>query len=334
MNDDIGPIIEDQFSRLLGRIVDRAAIRAAEGAETPAGLWRAVEEAGVPLALVSEAGGGIGLAPTTAFNLISIAAYHALPLPLGETMAAAGLLDRALTGPATLASFSGLAAKRAPYGADAAHVLCALERGWILAPASCVEARRGANLAGEPRDDLRIAAGAGEPVDAPAWLGPDGLDAVGALVRAAQMRGAMRRAVEMSLSHAREREQFGRPIARFQAVQHMLADAAGQSLAAGALVDNAAEAWGDPDFAFRAALAKSRAGAAAGKVAEAAHQTHAAMGFTQEHDLNFHTRRLWAWRDEFGGEALWRERIGRAVCAEGGEALWPRIVAATSGPRA
>jgi acyl-CoA dehydrogenase len=50
------------------------------------------------------------------------------------------------------------------------------------------------------------------------------------------------------------------------------------------------------------------------------------MGFTQEHPLHRATRRLWSWRDEFGSDALWQERIGRAVCAGGGAALWPMLV--------
>ena len=49
-------------------------------------------------------------------------------------------------------------------------------------------------------------------------------------------------------------------------------------------------------------------------------------GFTQEHPLHFATRRLWSWRDEFGNEAFWQERIGRLVASRGGEALWQTVV--------
>ncbi len=63
------------------------------------------------------------------------------------------------------------------------------------------------------------------------------------------------------------------------------------------------------------AVAKARVGEAAGKVAEVCHQVHGAMGFTQEHPLHFATRRLWSWRDEFGHETFWQERIGRLVCS-------------------
>jgi acyl-CoA dehydrogenase len=49
------------------------------------------------------------------------------------------------------------------------------------------------------------------------------------------------------------------------------------------------------------------------------------MGFTQEHPLHYSTRRLWSWRDEFGGESHWQAEIGRLVCSHGGVALWRRL---------
>jgi acyl-CoA dehydrogenase len=148
----------------------------------------------------------------------------------------------------------------------------------------------------------------------------------GAFLRVQQMTGAMERCMDYALTYANERVQFGRAIAKFQAIQHMLAIAAGQFAAATAAADAAAEAYGTPGFPMAVALAKSRCGEAAGQVAAACHQVHAAMGFTQEHPLHFASRRLWSWRDEFGSEAVWQERIGRLVCRQGGEALWPMIV--------
>jgi acyl-CoA dehydrogenase len=105
----------------------------------------------------------------------------------------------------------------------------------------------------------------------------------------------------------------------------MLAEAAGQYAAATAAADLAAEAYGSDAFGFAVAVAKTRAGEAASKVAEICHQVHGAMGFTQEHPLHFATRRLWSWRDEFGNESFWQERIGRLVCERGGDALWPML---------
>jgi hypothetical protein len=49
------------------------------------------------------------------------------------------------------------------------------------------------------------------------------------------------------------------------------------------------------------------------------------MGFTYEHSLHHATRRLWAWRDEFGGESVWNIQLGEQVASKGADALWPLI---------
>jgi acyl-CoA dehydrogenase len=152
-----------------------------------------------------------------------------------------------------------------------------------------------------------------------------GLLPFGGLLRAFQMVGAMRRALDLSIQYAGERQQFGKPIGKFQAVQQMLADAAGQIAAAEAACARAAAAWDGVDCAFFAGVAKARAGEAAGKVAEICHQAHGAIGFTQEHSLHFATRRLWSWRDEYGNETYWQSLIGQAVCSAGNADLWPRL---------
>jgi acyl-CoA dehydrogenase len=131
--------------------------------------------------------------------------------------------------------------------------------------------------------------------------------------------------MDYALSYANERVQFGRPIGKFQAIQHMLAVAAGHFAAASATGDALFESERLGDDAFAVAIAKSRCGEAAGKVAAVCHQVYGAMGFTQEHPLHFATRRLWAWRDECGAESYWQERIGRLICAAGGEGFWPLL---------
>ena len=75
------------------------------------------------------------------------------------------------------------------------------------------------------------------------------------------------------------------------------------------------------------AVAKIRVGEAVGIGASIAHQTHGAIGFTYEHALQFTTRRLWAWRAEFGGEGDWAVELGRSVCERGADALWPQLTA-------
>jgi len=134
----------------------------------------------------------------------------------------------------------------------------------------------------------------------------------------------------MSMRYASEREQFGRPLTKFQAIQHYLAEIAGETAASGAAVDAAAQAG--TRFAF--AAAKARASQAAGTVARLAHQVHGAIGYTVEHDLHHWTTRLWAWRDECGNEAHWWQALGREAARGGGTALWPTMVAAGAGATA
>ena len=60
-----------------------------------------------------------------------------------------------------------------------------------------------------------------------------------------------------------------------------------------------------------------------GTGAAIAHQVHGAMGFTYEHSLHHATRRLWAWREEFGNETHWATQLGHMVAARGADQLWP-----------
>jgi acyl-CoA dehydrogenase len=147
-------------------------------------------------------------------------------------------------------------------------------------------------------------------------------------VRLQQIAGALEKILEQSVQYALDRVQFGRPIAKFQAVQHNLATLAGEVAAASAAANAAAEACAQPQIAMgQIAIAKVRGGEAAGTGAAIAHQVHGAMGFTYEHSLHHATRRLWSWREEFGNEAVWAARLGRMVAERGADELWPFITA-------
>ncbi len=349
IGDEAAAMMSDGVDRLLREQVDTALLSEAEGGNWSAALWAKLERAGVPQCLLPEAAGGAAVEPALALRLVRLAGYHALPLPLGETVLACALWHQAggepLPGPWSLggdllelrAAPEGMrvtgVARRVPWGGAVAQVLvCARDeaghaRLLALSPQRA-SARAGENLAGEPRVDLEfqgVVLDASRVRPAPAACA-DGLLPYGALLRAQQMAGGMERALLYAVQYATQRTQFGRPIGQFQAVQHMLAEAAGHCAAATAAADLASAAWGGADFVFLVAVAKSRAGEAAGRVAESCHQVHGAMGFTQEHPLHFTTRRLWSWRDEFGHEPYWQERIGRLVCAAGGERLWPLLV--------
>jgi len=184
----------------------------------------------------------------------------------------------------------------------------------------------GRNLADEPRDDLAFDFVLPGDAVVPSPLSELTVQAMGALTRAFAMAGAME--ASLSVDCANTRQQFGRPIGRFQAVQQSLAAMAGHVSAAGAGARMAAAALpaaGEDAtrFTLLAAAAKLRAGEAAGTVAAIAHQVHGAMGITAEHSLHRLTLRLWSWREEFGAEASWADHLGGAVCALPPGGFWP-----------
>jgi acyl-CoA dehydrogenase len=191
-----------------------------------------------------------------------------------------------------------------------------------------VELQRMPDMAGEPHgvvqdDTIEIAAMHVREVSAA--RGPDAVMQRGALCRSLQMLGAMTRANELTLQYARDRKQFKRSLSDFQVIQSYLAAMAGELCAAAIAAETAVESAPGDDAFEAIASAKVRAGQAARQIASLGHQVHGAIGFTQEYPLNLWTRRLWAWREEYGNEAHWAARLGARVVARGADALWPHL---------
>jgi acyl-CoA dehydrogenase len=118
---------------------------------------------------------------------------------------------------------------------------------------------------------------------------------------------------EQSLEHANQRQQFGKPIGKFQAIQHNLSLMAEQVFAARMAARMACQgAW--PNMQpLRVAVAKARTSQAAQQVTSLAHGLHGAMGFTSEFDLQLRTRRLYAWRQCAGAETHWQQTLGQSL---------------------
>ena len=208
---------------------------------------------------------------------------------------------------------------RVPWG-RAASTVYAVDQGVVVRHHGPFELiRPGVNVAAEPRDE--IVPPAREPERSGAVLSSHALLARSALLQAAMMAGAMNEALGVCVQHARERVQFGRPIAQFQAVQQMIAQLAAHAAAASAAVDLAAA----EGSVLTAAIAKSRASEAVGIVTDAAHQVTGAMGFTVEFPLQQLSRRLWAWREENGNEIFWNKLIGETIAARAQAGLWPIV---------
>jgi alkylation response protein AidB-like acyl-CoA dehydrogenase len=337
-------LVADAAERLFADLATPEVVNAAEQGTWPADLWSAVSEAGFLDALAGESGGALdGLGD--AVDILRAAGRHAVPLPVPETILARWLARRAgLTppeGPLALAvdgpedqvelrrngadwQLSGTA-RGVPWARNARGLVVSTGVAvGLVAPVSAM-IEHGKNLAGEPRDgialDLKLDARsvAGAPMDADAGA----VYRLGALFRAAQMAGALEEALQLAVTYAGDRVQFGRPIAKFQAIQQQLALAAEQVAAAGVAVASAVVAAGTGDLAFASGAAKLRVGEAAGKVCDIVHQVHGAIGFTHEHRLHQLTRRLWSWRDEFGVESAWALELGRLMASQGADGIWP-----------
>ena len=92
----------------------------------------------------------------------------------------------------------------------------------------------------------------------------------------------------------------------------------------GTLVDQMQMTEGVPSD-LDVAIAKARVGEAVGLSTDTAHQVMGAMGYTREHHLNYLTRRLWLWRDQFGHETFWQSEIGKHFLSANQADLWTQI---------
>ena len=348
---------------------DHAAVGAADQAGTwDERLWEALEQAGIPLISVPEAAGGSGGSLEQAAVVLISAGEHAARVPVAETALLGGwlLAEAGLPVPAgPLVAVHAPPAHPAPGAGTAGGV--SIERaadgwavrgrlprvGWgrvaqrvvVLAAADGadvavalgpddVTVTPGSNVAGEPRDDLTVDTVVAH--DAVAEVGDStgaALRLRAALARVLLTAGAVRRALDLTVRYAGERQQFGRSLSNFQAVQQQIAELAAETAAVRAAADaavrrfaadgSAAGGWAGQGAWLAVASAKVQAARGATVAARIAHQVHGAIGFTEEHALRLSTTRLWAWRDEAGSPAEWADELGRHVLAGG--PLWDII---------
>ena len=177
----------------------------------------------------------------------------------------------------------------------------------------------GHNLAGEPRGSFAFEVPADRFVRVSLAVG-DELVRRGAWARCVQTIGALDAAADLTVAHTRERQQFGRPLAAFQAVQHSLAAMAGEIERARAATTLAIAAAADYGFDsaktdYAVTVAKVAVGRAVEPVTTIAHQLHGAIGVTREHQLWLATMRARSWVDDFGSTAHYARRLGRMTLA-------------------
>ncbi|MDX6551559.1 MAG: hypothetical protein QOH74_47 [Gaiellales bacterium] len=140
------------------------------------------------------------------------------------------------------------------------------------------------------------------------------LRAVVRLFAAAETAGAVRSLLDMSVAHALDREQFGKPIGSFQALQHLLADTAASVLLLEAATADAFGRATDPaliePLSWQLKILAARVGR---RVGEAALQVHGGIAFTVEHDVHRAVEHILALQGLYGDERQLGRKLGRAL---------------------
>ncbi|HEY6532781.1 MAG TPA: acyl-CoA dehydrogenase family protein [Acidimicrobiales bacterium] len=342
----VDPLLAETVDRLLAASCSSDVIEQAEVDGWCASVWEPLAEAGFPWVSISEEAGGSGGTLTDALEIVRAVGRHAAPVPLAETAILGGWLAAAsgLTlpdGPLTVVSDPSRLTIEGGYLRGAAPVAWARSSDAILAvvdtpdhqvvvsitPAQ-VDIHPRANMAGEPRDlvafDLALDSIA--VAEAPEGVDADALRLRGCLSRIVLSAGALAAMSQLTIDYTNERRQFGRPVARFQAVQHHLVTVAEGAVRASMAADVATRAMEHGgDCWFEVAAARLVVDAAAVEATRAAHQAHGAMGVAREYPLQQLSRRLWAWRHEYGPAREWRRQLGRQITAAGPAELFTTV---------
>ncbi len=318
---DAREMFEDAASRLWAEQAQQAVIEAAENGAFPDALWQSLGELGFLDLLVSADAGGTGGDWEDAAVTMRSAGYYAAPGPIAETMVANFLLASAGRAPVKIA---GLLIGDHDCGAwlRSCDVILRVSGNQIALLSADDLLEEAGGLSGEPYARLSKATVLGtlELADAE-MIARGGL----AILRSAQMAGAMDWCIERSTEYALERSQFGKPLAKLQIVQQYLAETAGELVAADALVTAAAHAG--PFAAMLVGAARARCADAADVVFARCHQVHGAIGFSREYALNYRSRRLIGWRDEARSTTFWRKRLGDLVL-DTNDDVWKTVTGA------
>lgn len=315
---------------------DADVVAKAEAEGLPTGLWDAAVELGLPLVGLPESAGGSGGSLLDAVTVQRAAARHAAPLPLAEAYLAGRLAVAAglqvPPGIATVApgsnrdtaTFDGTVSGilyDVPWASAAAVVAVMIGDQLILLNISDAEIGPGTDFAGQPRQRLTF-------TGAPAVVGECAVDSrllsrLGAFLRSVQMAAAMESVSTLTQRYVSERVQFGRPVAQFQAVQQHIVTLAQMASMSTLAVDRTAFALTARGAEFEVLATKLLVSQNALLSVRAAHQAHGAIGMTQEYCLQQLTRRLHAWRCEFGDEISLGLQLGRGVA---GAPSLPRLI--------
>lgn len=336
-----GPAVDEALADMMGAVFTghREKLGGETIVERGSGLWRQLAELGLLRLTGAVEHGGSGAGWYEAAELLNAAVRNGIRIPLAEhDLLACWLLEASRLGADDAArtvcvvDTSGVAT-HVPWASTAERVVVVWRADGRYrvadAAAEMLTITPAANSIGEPRDtvaaDLSVLQGTP--------IGPTLVSQLrlrSGLVRAIQVCAALDEALRLCIEHVTSRTQFGRPLAKFQAIQHLVSDVAAEAALARAATEAALAAgvrgeWSSPTLGFLVAAARSCAGHATSVVVRNAHQVHGAIGTTREHRLHEFTRAALAWRSEFGSMRYWDDVVADAAMRASAGGLWSLI---------
>ena len=200
--------------------------------------------------------------------------------------------------------YSYVSSGMAPYAADAAGFLVASADEVSLVSSADVSPVEVVGL--EPKYRVEISS----PGDLLPDVTASALEAFGAAATCAEMVGGAQGVLDRTVEYAKQREQFGKPIGTFQAVQHHCANMAIDVLGARFIAYEAIWRLGQGLPAdVEVSVAKSYVSSAYERVCALGHQVHGAIGFTAEHELHRFTRHATASALNYGDAETHTDRL-------------------------
>jgi alkylation response protein AidB-like acyl-CoA dehydrogenase len=356
-------LLKQSARDLLARECKADVVRkAAESGDAfDAALWQSIADQGWTGLAMPEAFGGLGLGAVEVAAVFEEAGRMCMPGPLlsttfasallakmnraedlqaiaaGEKKATVAILEKSAswdldaiqcTASPSREGFVVSGEKHFVYDADVADIILVVcrERTVLAVPRNAVTVRRTPSM-DETRKVYTVTFDNVTVDRRDVLLDADVRSAVdmATVALCAEMVGGMQWILDTSVEYAKTRQQFGRAIGSFQAVQHQCADMLLFTESARSATYYAA--WAFTPLAV--SIAKAYCSDAYREVANRGVQVHGGIGFTWEHDLQLYYKRSKASEVLFGDATFHRERIARLVVDRPPPAAVPAIVPST-----
>ncbi len=338
-------LLQDSINKFLTDQVPLDTVRqVATGDTSDAQVWQGLADMGIPGLLIPEAHGGVGLGMLDAAIVAECLGYHVTPGPFisSAVMAPIALLahgkDEMLAAIAsgqhrvgiafgeaigarndagvtvTGATLSGKCIFVLDGDADDYLIATPDKKLYLIAADAAGVARRNLTTVDKTRSTCELVMDnvKGELISDDPDVYTRTLDA-GRVMQAADTLGAAQSMVDQAVAYAKQREQFNRVIASFQAVKHMCAEMAANLEPCRSLVWYAGHAFDEVLEEARLIACHSKAHLAeVGKfIAKTSTEVHGGMGFTDLVGLHYWFKRIGANRQLLGTPELVREEAAR-----------------------